>query len=60
MDIATQFAVAQGQSGGLFSALGIDWKMLLFQVIAFLILVWLMGKYVYPILLRTIDARQAE
>jgi F-type H+-transporting ATPase subunit b len=62
MNIATQLAAAQthGESGGLFDALGIDWQMLVFQIIAFLILVWFLGKYVYPVLMKTIDARRAE
>jgi F-type H+-transporting ATPase subunit b len=60
MDILTHFAASEPVSGGLLGALGIDWKMLIFQIVAFLILVWLLGKYVYPTLLKTIDARQAE
>jgi F-type H+-transporting ATPase subunit b len=60
MDILTQFATSEPASGGLLGALGIDWKMLIFQIVAFLILVWLLGKYVYPTLIKTVDARQAE
>lgn len=48
------------ESGSVFSALGIDWQMLLFQIIGFVVLVLLMGKFVYPILLKTIDSRQAH
>ena len=51
-------ATAQPASGGIFDALGIDWQMILFQVIGFSILVFLMGKFVYPILMRAVDARQ--
>ena len=51
---------AAAPSSNIFEALGIDWKMLVFQIIGFLILVWLLGKFVYPILMRTVDARQAE
>lgn len=58
MNIAPQLAAAA--QSDVFSALGIDWKMLIFQVIAFLVLVWLMGRYVYPILMRTVDARQNQ
>ena len=53
MQTLTQFAASD-----IFSALGIDWKMLVFQVIGFVILVWLMAKFVYPPLLKTIDERQ--
>lgn len=55
--IYTQFAAESNSN--LFSALGIDWKMLIFQIIGFLLLVWVMGKFIYPILLRTLDERQA-
>lgn len=60
----TQFAEAahategEAAGGGVFSALGIDWQMLLFQVIGFVVLVLIMGKFVYPILLKAVDARQ--
>lgn len=59
MDVLTQFATSEPVSGGVFGALGIDWKMLIFQIIAFVVLVWLLGKYVYPILIKTVDDRQA-
>ncbi|MDB5186699.1 MAG: atpF [Candidatus Saccharibacteria bacterium] len=61
MNLLTQFAqAAEPASGDVFAALGIDWMMLIFQTIAFVILVWLLGKFVYPILMKTVDARQAE
>lgn len=59
----TQFAEAahaadtKAASGGVFSALGIDWQMLVFQIIGFLVLVALMGKFVYPILMKSVDKR---
>jgi F-type H+-transporting ATPase subunit b len=59
MTILTQFAETGAASGGILGALGIDWKMLIFQIIAFVILVWLLGKYVYPVFIKTVDARQA-
>lgn len=43
---------------GLFAALGIDWKLLILQIVAFLILVWLLGKFVYPLLMKSVDERQ--
>lgn len=58
--LLTQFATAGAPSGGVFGALGIDWQILLFQVIAFLILVWFLNKYIYPILMKTIDGRRDE
>jgi F-type H+-transporting ATPase subunit b len=45
---------------GLFEALGIDWKLLLEQAIAFLILVGVLGKFVYPALMKSIDDRRAQ
>lgn len=54
------FASEASTEGGIFEALGIDWQMLIFQIVAFLLLVWLLGKFVYPTLMRTIDARQEK
>lgn len=45
--------------GNVFTSLGIDGQMLLFQGIAFLILVWLLGKFVFPVLIKAVDDRQA-
>lgn len=45
---------------GLFESLGIDWKMLVLQSIAFLLLLWLLSKYVYPVLNSMIDKREAD
>lgn len=59
-NLLTQFATTEGASGDLFSALGIDWKMLVLQIIAFLILVWLLAKFVYPVLIKSVDERQAK
>lgn len=61
MDIAFKsFAAETGAHAdpGLFGALGIDWRILILQVLAFSVLVWLLGKYVYPPLVRAIDERE--
>lgn len=60
MQYLTNFAAeaAASQDAGLLGALGIDWRLLLVQAVGFLILVWLLGKFVYPILIRAIDERQ--
>lgn len=42
------------------AVLGIDWTMLLLQLVAFLILVAVLGKFVYPVFMRIIDERQAK
>jgi F-type H+-transporting ATPase subunit b len=46
------------ESAGLFQALGIDWKLLVEQAVAFLILVVLLGKFVYPALMKAVDSRR--
>jgi F-type H+-transporting ATPase subunit b len=56
----TQFATTEAVSGGVFGALGINWKTLILQIIAFLILVWLLGKFVYPWLMQSVDERQTN
>lgn len=60
MNILTQLAVTEPASGGVLGALGIDLWMLVFQAIAFLILVLVLGKYVYPVLIKVVDDRQAK
>jgi F-type H+-transporting ATPase subunit b len=42
----------------LFSSLGINWQTLIIQVIGFVILVWAVAKWVVPVLLKSVDARQ--
>lgn len=56
----TQFAqaAAEAQKKDLFGVLGINWKLLILQAIAFLILVWLLKKFVYPPLIKSLDERQ--
>src|SRR2546423_164467 len=44
---------------GLFQALGLDAKLLVEQGVAFLILVFILGKFVYPALIKAIDDRRA-
>lgn len=58
MNFLTTFAETTEKSGDIFSALGIDWRLLILQIVAFLILVWLLGKFVYPWLMKSVDERQ--
>lgn len=61
MDILLRtFAAVEApeEKASLFASLGIDWRALLLQFLAFLVLVWLLGKYVYPPLVKAIDARE--
>ena len=46
-------------SPGLFQALGIDWKLFILQGVAFLVLVFVLGKLVYPVLIKSIEDRRA-
>lgn len=52
------FAEATGSNQNLFSALGLDWQLLLVQTLAFLVLLWVLAKFVYPVLIRSIDERR--
>jgi len=60
MTFLSQFAETATPDANLFSALGIDWRLLIIQIIAFLILVAILGKFVYPWLMKQVDARQAD
>lgn len=57
--LLTFAATESSESNSLFGALGIDWRVLILQVIAFSILVWLLGKFIYPILIKAVDKREA-
>jgi len=60
----TQFAATEAHNAAekpdIFTSLGIDWKLLVLQIVAFLILVWLLNRYVYPVFLRIVDERQSK
>lgn len=63
MDYFTQLtimasAASESSEGDILSALGIDWTLLAIQLVAFLVLVWVLGKFVYPVFVRIIDERQ--
>ena len=58
MNFLTNVAETAEANQDIFSALGIDWRLLILQVVAFLILVWLLGKFVYPWLMKSVDERQ--
>lgn len=50
---------AAAENSGLFGALGIDWRLLVIQAIAFLILLWVLSKFVYPVISGMLDKREA-
>ena len=55
-----QFLFADSGIGGLLTALGIDGRVLLLNGLAFLVVVWVMAKYVFPPLTKALDAKLAE
>lgn len=48
------------QSEGILAGLGIDFTLLIFQAIAFLLMVFVLAKWVYPVFMRIIDEREAK
>ena len=58
--LTTVAKAATGESSDLFASLGIDWKMLLFQIIAFAMLLWILNKYVFPVIVKSIDEREKK
>jgi F-type H+-transporting ATPase subunit b len=59
-------AEAEGEAGGsggfgaLFTALGLNVPALILNSLAFLVVVWVLGKFVYPTLIKAIDAKKDE
>lgn len=53
-------AADAGASSDLFGSLGINLEMLIFQMVAFIVLVLLLGKFVFPPLMKAVDDRQAK
>lgn len=58
MQLTQGFAATETAESGMFEALGIDWRLLILQGVAFVILVWFLGKFVYPHLIKAIDRRE--
>lgn len=59
MNLMAQFASTETVPSGPIATLGIDGTLLLFQLIAFGLLVFALSKWVFPVFIRTIDKRQA-
>lgn len=60
MQSLTQFASETTGGGNIFSSLGIDWQMLILQLVGFLLLIFLLSKWVYPWLMKSVDERQGK
>lgn len=52
------FATEAANNSGILGALGIDGRLLVEQLIAFLLLLFLLRKFVFPALIRAVDKRQ--
>lgn len=55
--VFTQFATSEASSD-ILTGLGIDWRLFVFQIIAFGILVFILSKWVFPVFFTIIDKRQ--
>lgn len=59
--ILTQFANSgASEKAGLFDSLGIDWALLAFQTVAFLILLFVLRKFVYPPMMEMLVKREKD
>ena len=56
----TMYVADSGGIGGLFTALGLNVQSLVLNTLAFLVIVWVLGKFVYPSLIKALDAKQGE
>lgn len=50
---------AAGEKGDLLSSLGIDVRLLIIQALAFLVLLWVLTKFIYPVLSGMLEKREA-
>lgn len=51
-------ATEPAASGNILTSLGIDWKLFVSQALAFAILLAVLGRFVYPFLIKSIDERR--
>lgn len=61
--LAQTEAAAEHSSGGIgaiFTALGLNVPSLVLNALAFLVVAWILGKFVYPHLMGALDAKQGE
>lgn len=60
MEAMLFFAASESSGDGdLLSSLGVDVRLLVIQTIAFLLLLWVLTKFVYPVLSSMLDKREA-
>ena len=53
-------AAAEAEKTDIMSSLGIDWKLLILQMVAFLILVAVLAKFAYPVFFKIIADREEK
>ena len=58
--IVTFIASAEASDGGIMGAFGIDVPTLIFQAVAFLLLVFALGKWVFPVFMSAVDRRETR
>ena len=52
-----QFAASE-ESSDILTGLGINWQLVVFQIVAFLLLVFILSKWIFPVFFKIIDKRQ--
>lgn len=57
LEVFTQFA--ETSDGNMLASLGIEPMLLIYQIIAFLLLMAILGRFVFPVFIKIIDKRQA-
>ena len=60
MNTMNYLASATAGGGDLFSSLGLDWKLLVAQTVAFIVLLLVLKKWVYPPIVAMLDKRDTE
>ena len=54
------FLMAEASGGGLFTSLGLNLQTFIFDLVAFLVTAWVVGRWVFPPLTRALDAKKGE
>lgn len=60
MQTTTLVANTVSENSDLFASLGIDWMMLLYQIIALLVLLFLLQKFVFPTVVKSVEDREKK
>lgn len=58
--LASTASTTEPAEGGILGVLGINATMLIIQIVAFLVTLFLLGKFVFPWLIKSIDERQEK